>query len=231
MQTTENVALNFKSELALEEFVWENLWELLSLTPIARQYYIEGQLCDILATDLNKQLVVIELKNTEDRYIVQQLTRYYDSLQARQPFAEQVDYQQPIRLLAIAPKFHKHSFVDRKHSLLHYQFASFRIMPRDTENLYFQLVDSDTEQVWSLAIPPNFHPLVVSILNDISEPVHEIPPPPKSLRKIIEGTSSQTQTRILTIRERILNFNYSMREVGLTSRTQYGLAKGDKDVY
>jgi RecB family endonuclease NucS len=64
MQTSENVALNFKSETALEEFVWENLWELLSLTPIARQYYIEGQLCDILATDLNKQLVVIELKNT-----------------------------------------------------------------------------------------------------------------------------------------------------------------------
>lgn len=101
MQTTENVALNFNSVAALEDFVWENLSELLNLTPIARQYYIEGQLCDILATDLNKQLVVIELKNTEDRYIVQQLTRYYDSLQTHQPFAEQVDYQQPIRLLAM----------------------------------------------------------------------------------------------------------------------------------
>lgn len=42
--------------------------------------------CDILTTDLNKQLVVIELKNTEDRYIVQQLTHYYDSLQTNQPF-------------------------------------------------------------------------------------------------------------------------------------------------
>lgn len=230
MQTSENAALNFKSEAALEKFVWDNLWELLSLTPIARQYYIEGQLCDILATDLNKQLVVIELKNTEDRYIIQQLTRYYDSLQTHQPFAEQVDYEQPIRLLAIAPQFHKHSFVDRRHSLLNYQFASFRIIQTD-EKLHFELVDSDTHQIWSLAIPPNFHPLVVSIFNDISEPVHEIPPPPKSLRKILEGTSSQTQVRILTIREQILNFNYSMREVGLTTRTQYGLAKGDKDVY
>lgn len=175
--------------------------------------------------------MVIELKNIEDRYIVQQLTRYYDSLQTHQPFVEQVDYQQPIHLLAIAPQFHKHSFVDRRHSLLHYQFASFRIMPTDTENLNFELVDSDTDQVWSLAISPSFHPMLASILNDISEPVHEIPPPPKSLRKILEGTSSQTQARILTIREQILNFNYSMREVGLTTRTQYGLAKGDKDIY
>lgn len=53
----DNAALNFKSELSLEEFVWENLEELLNLTPIARQYYIEGQLCDILATTSNRQLV------------------------------------------------------------------------------------------------------------------------------------------------------------------------------
>lgn len=61
MQTPENTAFNFNSEASLEDFVWQNLQELLSLTPIARQHYIEGQVCDILATDLNKQLVVIEL--------------------------------------------------------------------------------------------------------------------------------------------------------------------------
>lgn len=61
MQTPENAGFNFNSEAILEDFVWQNLQELLSLTPIARQHYIEGQVCDILATDLNKQLVVIEL--------------------------------------------------------------------------------------------------------------------------------------------------------------------------
>ncbi len=29
----------------------------------------------------------------------------------------------------------------------------------------------------------------------------------------------------------MLNFDRRMREVGLTTRTQYGLAKGDKDIY
>lgn len=205
--------------------------ELLNLTPIARQYYIEGQVCDILAIGLNRQLVVIELKNTEDRYIVQQLTRYYDSLQTCHPFVEQVDYGQPIRLMAIAPTFHKHSFIDRRHSQLNYQFASFKIIQRNVVSLHFELIDSDTAQAWSLAIPPKFHPLIASIFEDVAELVHRIPPPPKSLQKIIEGTSSQTQTRILEIRENILNSNRRMGEVGLTTRTQYGLAKGDKDIY
>ncbi|KJH69513.1 hypothetical protein [Aliterella atlantica] len=61
MQTLENAAFNFNSEASLEDFVWQNLQELLSLSPLNRQHYIKGQVCDILATALNKQLVVIEL--------------------------------------------------------------------------------------------------------------------------------------------------------------------------
>lgn len=176
--------------------------------------------------------MVIELNNTEDRYIVQQLTRYYDSLQNCHPFSEQVDYGQPIRLLAITPQFHKHNFIDRRHSSLDYQFISFKITQTDAENLYFELVDRDTAQAWSLAIPPKSYPLIALILEDNPEPtVRNISPPPKSLRKIFEGTSSPTQARILELREQIINFNHSMRELGLTTRTQYGLAKGDKDIY
>lgn len=70
----------FSSELAFENFIWENLEELLGLLPIQRQYMIRGEICDILAITPQNQLVIIELKNTEDRYVVQQLTRYYDSL-------------------------------------------------------------------------------------------------------------------------------------------------------
>lgn len=98
-----NVALNFASESALESFIWQNLSNLLGFNPIAQQYYVEGQTCDILAVNLARQLVVIELKNSEDRYIVQQLTRYCHSLKTQFPFAEQVDYSKPIHLLAIAP--------------------------------------------------------------------------------------------------------------------------------
>lgn len=189
-------------------------------------------MCDILATDLNKQLVVIELKNTIDRYIVQQLTRYYDSLQTHQPFSGQVNYSLPIRLVAIAPQFHKHSFIDRRHSLLTYQFASFRIIQTSIENLHFELVDTDTAQTWSIAIPSKFHQAIASIFAERTEATtHNIPSPPRSLKKILVGTSPQTEARILAVREQILNFDPRMREVGLTTRTQYGFAKGDKDIY
>ncbi|MEH2310443.1 MAG: endonuclease NucS domain-containing protein [Nostoc sp.] len=70
----------FATEADLEDFVWANLKELFGLIPLKRQYYIKGQICDVLALRENKQLVVLELKNAEDRYIVQQLTRYYDAL-------------------------------------------------------------------------------------------------------------------------------------------------------
>jgi len=70
----------FASELALEDFVWENLDKLFKLIPLKRQHPEKGEYCDILAIDNNKQLTIIELKNAEDRYLVQQLTRYYDNL-------------------------------------------------------------------------------------------------------------------------------------------------------
>lgn len=81
----------FVNEAALEDFVWDNLKPLLNLTPLKRQYFVKGEICDILAVDDNRQLVVLELKNTEDRYIVQQLTRYYDALLEVKPFDTKVD--------------------------------------------------------------------------------------------------------------------------------------------
>ncbi|NES65022.1 MAG: DUF91 domain-containing protein, partial [Okeania sp. SIO2D1] len=54
--------------------------KLLGLNVLDRQYIINNQRCDILAVDSHKKLVILELKNVEDRGIVQQLTRYYDAL-------------------------------------------------------------------------------------------------------------------------------------------------------
>ncbi len=53
----------FATEADLEDFVWANLKELFGLIPLKRQYYIKGQICDILALNEKKQLVVLELKN------------------------------------------------------------------------------------------------------------------------------------------------------------------------
>lgn len=45
----------FEDEATLEDFVWANLKQILGLTPLKRQYYVKGQVCDILALSENTQ--------------------------------------------------------------------------------------------------------------------------------------------------------------------------------
>ncbi|WP_416675005.1 hypothetical protein [Egbenema bharatensis] len=65
-----------EGERALEDIVADYLQSLLSLNLLHRQYLYQEEICDLVATNVDRQLVIIELKNSEDRYIVQQLTRY-----------------------------------------------------------------------------------------------------------------------------------------------------------
>ncbi|MEH2025782.1 hypothetical protein [Nostoc sp.] len=60
----------FIDESELETFVWDNLEEIFELKPLTRQLSIKGEICDILAIGENNQLTIIELKNTEDRYVI-----------------------------------------------------------------------------------------------------------------------------------------------------------------
>lgn len=73
------------------------------------------------------QLVILELKNVEDCYVVPQLTRYCASLSQEQPFADRVDYGLSIRLLAVAPKFYAHNVLDWEHSRLKFEFWRFEV--------------------------------------------------------------------------------------------------------
>lgn len=117
--------------MALENFAWANLESLFGLTALKQQYYSNGEICDILALDREGRLVVIELKNCEDRYIVQYLTRYYHSLLNEKPFQSQVNYEHPARLVAIAPSFHRHNLGDRIYNKLEFQFLLFDILHLD----------------------------------------------------------------------------------------------------
>ncbi|HEY9815019.1 MAG TPA: endonuclease NucS domain-containing protein, partial [Candidatus Obscuribacterales bacterium] len=82
----------FISEAALEKFIWTNLKQLFGVIPLKQQYVSNGEICDILAVDDDKGLVILELKNVEDRYLIQQLTRYYANLLEEKPFSQEVDY-------------------------------------------------------------------------------------------------------------------------------------------
>lgn len=124
----------FESEEALEDFLFSHLDEILALTAIERQYIVRGQRCDLLAADKMGRLVVIELKNVEDRGIVQQLTRYYHALLEEQPFGDRIDYDKPVNLVAIAPSFHQDNLIDRQYHQLEFEFFQFSIVQEDNKN-------------------------------------------------------------------------------------------------
>lgn len=221
----------FRTELYLEEFVWANLGPLFNLKPLARQYSIQGQFCDILATTPDQQLVVLELKNAEDRYVVQQLTRYYVSLHQTQPFADQVNYSEPIRLVAIAPAFHPHNHIDREYNRLDLEFYRFTLAG-DGDCFRFQLVNADSGAETTVEVTPKFDPFIQPpAANSSITPVRIIGRPPRSLRIPLEAMRPENAAVVSTLRLQILEFDNRMREFGLTSRTLYGLAKGKKEIY
>jgi RecB family endonuclease NucS len=206
----------FASELALEDFVWDNLDKLFELTPLKRQHSAKGEYCDILAVDNNKQLTIIELKNAEDRYLVQQLTRYYDNLIDEQPFAEQIDYNQPINLVGIAPYFHRHNHIDRKYNLLKLGFLELFVSQKNKKfNLH--LKDIDSAQTCSIDIP--YKEI------DFSKLSQEIPEPPQKLLHWLGNCSGDEQLAIIKMRENILNFDKRIKET-IESRNIIRYGKG-----
>lgn len=206
----------FESEAVLEDFVWDNLKKLLGLTPLKRQYRVNGQICDIIAADKNKRLVVVELKNGEDRYIVHQLTRYYDALLEEKPFKEAIDYGQPVCLVAITPSFHKNNLTDRKYNHLSIQFLQFDILV-DGEKFYLQLKDIDISEV-----------LQVEILYQPESSVENTSNIPKKLSNFLakcNNSSENEQEAVLRIRNKILDFDGRMQEVFKANRIEYGKGK------
>ncbi|MEG4274629.1 MULTISPECIES: endonuclease NucS domain-containing protein [unclassified Microcoleus] len=200
----------FASEEALEDFVEVHLQSLLGLTVIKRQFTVNEQRCDIIAVDENKRLVVLELKNGEDRYVVQQLTRYYDALLEHKHFADRVDYAQPVRLIAIAPKFHRDNFTDRKYHGLFFQFLQFAIVLFE-DNLNLQLKDVDTEQISQ-----------VEFVHQQTESTDRIPSPPKAFIKLLNQCELSQQQEILKIRDKILSFDKRMQEITDSGSIKYG---------
>ena len=223
---------SFTTEFDLEEFIWASLEPLLNLKPLARQYGIQGQICDILATTPDQQLVVLELKNVEDRYVVQQLTRYYAGLHQGQPFAEQIDYSLPIRLVAMAPTFHPHNHIDREYNCLDLEFYRFSIAD-DGDRFSFRLTNVDSATETAIEVGPRFHPFLQPTEEEsaLAPPTRVIGRPPKSLRSQLEAMAPEQAELVLALRLQILEFDDRIREVGRSSRTQYGLAKGEKEVY
>lgn len=206
----------FSSELALENFIWDNLEEVLGLLPLKRQYTIRGEICDILAVTPQKQLVIIELKNAEDRYVVQQLTRYYNNLIEEKPFSQEVNYDQPVRLVAMAPVFHRHNDVDRKYIRLSIEFIQTVIL-QDSGEFSLKLEHLNGQIDKQIHIPyeelkPEFE-------------LQEEPAIPEQLVHWLGSCPPQQQEGFRKIRSYILGYHERMREFVDKKIIQYGTGK------
>ena len=68
------------------------------------------------------------------------------------PFPEQIDYSQPVQLVANAPSFHRHNLIDRKHTKLIVDFLHVTVA-QINQDFHLRLQDIDTNQTWSIPIP------------------------------------------------------------------------------
>ncbi|MEB3278389.1 MAG: endonuclease NucS domain-containing protein [Lyngbya sp.] len=217
----------FYNEAALESFFWKNLSSLLGLKPLKQQYRVRGEVCDILAIDSGKRLVILELKNAEDRYIVQQLTRYYENILEERPLSSQIDYTQSIRLIAIAPDFHEDSLIDLKYHTLDLELLRFQIIQRENR-LYLTLNTREKTTISQVIISESEE----YIINPENAPNSKIlPRPPKALLNLIEKESLEKQNIVLDIREKIIRFDERMGENSTEVTIGYGKRKGKNQLY
>jgi RecB family endonuclease NucS len=205
----------FCSEEALENWLWNNLERLLQLKPLRRQYFVRGQYCDILAVGPAGQLCILELKNAEDRYVVQQITRYYDALLAEHPFCDQIDYQKPPILIVIAPSYHADTITDLKYHSLDIQPYSFELQD-NVAAVEFRLVDRNKLVLTKTEIS---YP-------ETSTSEHQVASPSRFLLNLLNASSSEQRQNYLHMRNRLLLFDQRMKEIKYGSGMRYGRGIG-----
>ncbi|MEM6598440.1 MAG: endonuclease NucS domain-containing protein [Cyanobacteria bacterium P01_C01_bin.69] len=209
-----NQQWHFNSELELEETVWRNLPALLNIEPLSRQFSIAGKVCDLLAIDDTGRLVIIELKNTEDRYIVQQLTRYYDALKSEHELPFSADTTRP-RLVGIAPNFHRDTLIDCHYSTLSLELLTFHLNA-SADDIKLTLRDTSNTQVSALLLPNAL---------SIAQSEIEIPEPPRKLLNWLSRSSEKEYDWVMRLRRQLLSFDPRMKEVVTSTSIFYGRGK------
>lgn len=203
----------FESEALLEDFFRANLKEILGLKILGQQHYINGQICDLIAVAPDQRITIIELKNCEDRYIVQQLTRYFDAVLQEKPFQEAVDYSKSVNLLAITPGFHRDNWIDRKYTRLSIDFLEYQVLQRQGK-FVFSLQNKDNSNIWEAIIP-----------YQISQVAHELPAPPRGLLNILAKSPDSDRPGVMAFREAMLRYDNRMQEMPLGGSIVYGKGK------
>jgi len=192
--------------------------EWLNFQPLARQLRMCGEPCDIIARSPKGKPVILELKNEEDRYVVQQLTRYYHNFLEERPDLPQLDASKAPRLVAIIPSLHRHNFIDRLYHRLTVELWTFHIRKQHDQFL-LELVSWETPDAKSTI-------KTIDLTPHIQIPTIAEPDPQSQLDKnwksILSKRSELDQKNLLEIRDRILSFSPKLGEVVTPSTATYG---------
>ena len=188
----------FVNESELENFVWDNLQTALGLTPLKRQFSLGGQFIDILAVDEEQNLAVVDLKNTEDRHIVKQLTRYFDLIVSSNELFPEFPNPKRIRLIGILPNIHPLHELDCKYHNLEFELLEFFVF-LENETFFWNLKALDKK---------------VSIPAWTKKEELIIEPPSQSLIKLINKYCREDNiSNLLYVRELLLSSDPRMKEI------------------
>jgi hypothetical protein len=201
---------HFVSEAELEDFVWANLQSIFGLSPLKRQFSISGQFIDILAIDQDQNLTIIELKNAEDRHLIQQLTRYFDLISNSHDAVLKPVENTKIRLIGIMPSIHIFNKLDCKYNKLNFELYSFSIS-KHNQTFYWLLDQLDVKieiPAWNKSEDFAIQPLS----RDFLKWAHKF-------------CGSESIDHLLRIREIILSSDMRMKEMQERGVFRYGSAK------
>ncbi|MGK7949437.1 MAG: endonuclease NucS domain-containing protein [Xenococcaceae cyanobacterium] len=196
----------FETERHLEWFFWDTVLIKIGLTPLKRQYTCRNGICDILAKGTENQLVIIELKNTQDSHVIEQVTAYFDALKEEQPFAEEIDYTKPIDLYAVCPSYNNRTELILKYHKLDLTLLCYTLK-RNSQSFDFILYQWFTKiEIVVIKIP--LATTIPSLFN--------LPDPPKSFVDLLGKSSEDEKKWITQVRDRIYQFsqefNYKIYE-------------------
>jgi RecB family endonuclease NucS len=117
----------------------------------------------------------------------------------------------------VAPTFHRHNYIDRKHCKLDIDFLQVAVIQK-LQDFYLQLTDVDTGAKSEIKIP--YQQL------DINSISCNVPAPPQLLLDWLGTCGKDEQIAILKMREKILSFDVQVSEEIEAKRTIRYLGKG-----
>ena len=189
--------------------------KLLNLKPLHRQFSIDGKFCDLLAVDKADRLVIVELKNVEDRYVVQQLVCYYDAIARAQSLPFEASTTAP-RLLAISPSFYADTLTDCQYCTLPVELFTFSIQSSTSGRFKLVLSDDAGKDVSALALPKSLQ---------ANQPGIHIAAPPRKLLNWLSRVHELEHAWILALRQQLLGADARMKEIVEPNRILYGKGK------